>query len=200
MAVMQSPRFPGSEWHCGLRHFSNNLHQINRYIWWEILRQYCLWADFPMSWESPTRRRQEKLPGYQKVKEHFLAASKILSWWSRLQDARQFHRSSKRPFTEGFIEDDAVPLTESPEEATGSMKARSLLMKLNLPSAVTDAGGDALVEAKGEKTRSKEGMIGSTLRENHNLFTQFPKNPNCEVCNRTEDASKLQQEGKYACL
>ena len=139
-----------------------------------------------MSWESPTRRRQEKLPGYRKVKEHFLAASKTLSWWSRLQDARQFHRSSKRPFTEGFIEDDAVRLTESPEEATRSMKARSLLMKLNLPSAVTDAGGDALVEAKGEKTRSKEGMIGSTLRENHNLFTQFPKNPNCEVCNRTE--------------
>ena len=73
-------------------------------------------------------------------------------------------------------------------------------MKLNLPSAVTDAGGDAVAEAKGEETRSKEGMIGSTLRENHNMFTQFPKDPNCEVCNRTEDAIKLQQEGKYACL
>ena len=48
-----------------------------------------------------------------------------------------------------------------------------------LPSVVTDAEGNTLAK----DTKSKKGIIGSQPRGN--VFTHFPKDPNCEVCKKT---------------
>ena len=50
-----------------------------------------------------------------------------------------------------------------------------------LPSVATDAGRDTL--AKG--AQSKKGIIGSQPRGNHNMFARYPKDPNCECCEKT---------------
>ena len=39
----------------------------------------------------------------------------------------------------------------------------------------------------GKDTESKKGVVGSRPRGNHNVFTHFPKDPNCEVCKMTKN-------------
>ena len=51
-----------------------------------------------------------------------------------------------------------------------------------LPSVATHAGRNILAK----DTKSKKSIIGSQPRENHNVFTHYPKDPNCEVCKKTE--------------
>ena len=50
-----------------------------------------------------------------------------------------------------------------------------------LPSMVTDAGRDTLAK----ETMSKRGIIGSQPRGNHNVFIHCPKDPDCEICWKT---------------
>ena len=50
-----------------------------------------------------------------------------------------------------------------------------------LPSMVTDAGRDTLAK----ETKSKRGILSSQPRGNHNMFTHFPKDPDCEICMKT---------------
>ena len=35
-------------------------------------------------------------------------------------------------------------------------------------------------------TKGKKGIIGAQSRGNHNVFTHYPKDPNCEVCKKTK--------------
>ena len=50
-----------------------------------------------------------------------------------------------------------------------------------LLSVATDAGWNMLAK----DTKSKKGIICSQLGENHNVFIQYPKDPNCEVRKKT---------------
>ena len=59
------------------------------------------------------------------------------------------------------------------------MEEKSLAAKV--PSVVTDAVRDTLAR----DTESKEGVTVVQPRGNHNLFTHYPKDPNCEVCKKT---------------
>ena len=51
-----------------------------------------------------------------------------------------------------------------------------------LPSVVTDAERGALAK----NTESKKGIIDSQPRRNDNVFTDYPKDPSCEVCKKTK--------------
>ena len=42
-------------------------------------------------------------------------------------------------------------------------------------------GGDT----PAKETKSKKGILGSQPRGNHNVFTRYQKDPNCEVCAKT---------------
>ena len=50
-----------------------------------------------------------------------------------------------------------------------------------LPAVVTDAVGDTLAK----ESKRKKGTIGSHPRGNHNEFTLYPKDPNCQLCKKT---------------
>ena len=76
-------------------------------------------------------------------------------------------------FTEGFQEYDAVLRLHVIEEQPLEDKP---------PSVVTDAGGGTLAK----ESKSEKGIIGPQPRGNHNVFTHYPKDPNCEVCKMTK--------------
>ena len=64
------------------------------------------------------------------------------------------------------------------------------------PSVVHDAGGETLAK----ETKSKKGITGSQPRGNHNVFTQYPKHPNCEVCKKTENNTSQVLDNTYRAL
>ena len=51
-----------------------------------------------------------------------------------------------------------------------------------LPSVGTDARWDALAK----DSKSKKGIVRSQPRGNHNVFTHYPKDLTCEVCEKTK--------------
>ena len=51
-----------------------------------------------------------------------------------------------------------------------------------LRSVFTDAGRETLAK----ETKSMKGIIGSQPRGNHNVFSHYPKDSNCEVKNKHE--------------
>ena len=50
------------------------------------------------------------------------------------------------------------------------------------PSVLTDAEGDT----RAKDTKCEKVIIGSQPKRNHNMFTHFPNDPNCEVCKKTK--------------
>ena len=85
-----------------------------------------------------------------------------------------------KPFTEGLEEHDASSSTPNAgSDPKQTLKEKPLDDKL--PSVVTDAQRDTLAK----DTKSKTGIIGSQPRVNHNVFTHYPEDPNCEVCKET---------------
>ena len=55
------------------------------------------------------------------------------------------------------------------------------IRQLSVTPVVPDAGRDTLAK----DTKIKKGIIGSQPRGNHNVFTHYPKDPKCEVCEET---------------
>ena len=60
--------------------------------------------------------------------------------------------------------------------------SRNNLWTRNSPRLPPMLGGDTLAK----DTQSKEGIIGSQPRGNHNVFTHYPKDLKCEVCKKTK--------------
>ena len=87
-----------------------------------------------------------------------------------------------QPFTTGTQERYASSSTPTARRELSHEVAEEKPTDEKLPSVVTDAGQDA----PAKDTKSTEGIIGSQPRGNHNVFTHYPKDPNCEVCHKTK--------------
>ena len=85
-------------------------------------------------------------------------------------------------FTDGLQERDASSSTQTAtsDSKHAVVEEHSLDEKLFL--VVTDAEGDTLAQV----TKSKNDIIGSQPRGNHNVFTHYPKDPKWEVCEDTK--------------
>ena len=58
--------------------------------------------------------------------------------------------------------------------------------KTTSPSVVTDAGGDPRGNAKKRKRNWEKRANDSKPKGDHNVFTHFPNDPNCEACPMTK--------------
>ena len=87
-----------------------------------------------------------------------------------------------QPFTTGTQKRYASSLTPTARRELSHEVAEEKPSDEKLPSVVTDAGQDA----PAKDTKSTEGIIGSQPRGNRNVFTHYPKDPNCEVCHKTK--------------
>ena len=85
------------------------------------------------------------------------------------------------PFTEGLEECD-VSFSTSKARCDPKHVDEDKPLDDKLPSVVTDGGRDDLAK----DTKSKKGIIGSKQIRNHNVFTYYPKDPSCEVCEKTK--------------
>ena len=94
------------------------------------------------------------------------------------EDINQLHKDWKKEMHLPLPTARGEPTREVVEEQSHDEK---------LPSVVTDAGGDTLAT----DTKSKKGILGSQPRGNHNVFTCHPKDPNCEVCKKTQNNTSL---------
>ena len=65
--VKQNSGYSDRQWHCGLSHASNDLHQGAWPYLWVQLVQCFRWEDHAMNLVVLFRGRQDKLPGYQRV-------------------------------------------------------------------------------------------------------------------------------------
>ena len=94
------------------------------------------------------------------------------------------------PFTEGPEEYDASSSTPTAGGAAmREVEEKSLGDKIS--PVVTDAGEDTLAN----DTKSKKGIIGSEPRGTHNVFTHYPKDPNCEFYKKTSLHSSVTEVG-----
>ena len=84
-----------------------------------------------------------------------------------------------QPFTEGLEEQVASSSTPTARGGPKHEVVEEQSLDEKLPSVVTDAVGDTLAE----DTKSKKSIIGSPPRGSHHVFTHYPKDPKCEVCN-----------------
>ena len=87
-----------------------------------------------------------------------------------------------QPFTEGLEKRDSSSLTPTIGRDPKHEVVEEQSLDEKLPSVATHAGRNALAK----DTKSKKSIIGSQPRENHKVFTHYPKDPNCEVCKKTE--------------
>ena len=90
-----------------------------------------------------------------------------------------------QPFTEGLVERDASSSTATAWNDSKQEVVEEQHIDEKLPSVATDAGRDSLAQ----NTKSKKDIIGSQPRGTHNVFTHYPKDSNCEVCQKTTRAS-----------
>ena len=97
------------------------------------------------------------------------------------------------PFTEGPEEYDASSSTPT---AGGAAKHEVVEEKTSLGDrnslVVTVAGRETLAK----DTKSKKGIIDSQPRGNHNVFTHYPKDPNCEVYKKTTTRARCRIKPK----
>ena len=144
------------------------------------------------------RGRQEKLPDFQKsesnqsnvVLESFVPVvavtkQKAVPSIEFLPDKGNFEREKEvedtmldlsKPFTEGLEEyyvSSSTPKARSDPKHDDEEKS----LGDKLPSVVTDAGRDTLPK----DSKSKKEIIGSPPRGNHNVFTHYLEDPNCDI-------------------
>ena len=91
-----------------------------------------------------------------------------------------------QPFTEELEEDDVCSSTPRSRGDPQHVDEEKPLEDKST-SVVPDAGEDTLAK----ENKSKMCIIGSQPRGNHNVFTRHPKDPNCEVCEKTNNTSQV---------
>ena len=116
-----------------------------------------------------------KLP--LRVSRNTTGSSSAKGDFEREKDVEDTMLDLLKPFTEAFKEDDASSSTpKANDDPMHVIEEQPLEDKP--PTVVIDAARDTLAK----ETKSKKGIIGSQPRGNHNLFTHYPQDPNCEVC------------------
>ena len=186
--------------HCGLRHASKNLHQGA----WRLsvgaivevsqpvppAERLCSELRYSYSWQPGKTSRLSK--GKKVIECSIDNVVPVVGVTKQIAVSIEFSSAKGNFKREQEVEDTMLDLfteglevyyasSSTPNAGWPKACCRRKPLDDKLPVVVTDAGGDT--EAK--DTKSQQGIIGSQTRGNHDVFTQYPKDPNCEDRKKT---------------
>ena len=95
-------------------------------------------------------------------------------------------------FSESLIEDGAVLVKKTPPAEKDAVENR--FAGTGHPSVVTDAGRDPHDQATQANVIGTKRANNSKPKRYHDMFTHFPKYPNCDVCRMTDHTCQMQQQ------